>query len=63
LRAGASSLVLSHNHPSGEAKPSRADEILTERIKMGASLFDISVLDHLIITAEGYFSFSDAGLL
>jgi DNA repair protein RadC len=63
LRAGASSLVLSHNHPSGDTKPSRADEILTERIKMGAALFDISVLDHLIITVEGYFSFSDEGLL
>ena len=63
LRAGASSLVLSHNHPSGDTKPSRADEVLTERIKMGAALFDISVLDHLIITVEGYFSFSDEGLL
>ncbi len=63
LRAGASLLVLAHNHPSGEARPSRADEILTEKIKTAASFLDMTVLDHVIVTTEGYFSFADAGLL
>jgi DNA repair protein RadC len=57
------SLVLGHNHPSGSLKPSRADEELTKKIKEAARFLDIKVLDHLIVTTEGYFSFADEGLL
>ena len=57
------SIILSHNHPSGNLKPSRADEELTQKIKVAASYHDIRVLDHIIITSEGYYSFADEGLL
>lgn len=63
LKAGACALVISHNHPSGETKPSRADELLTQKIKLAASYMDIHLLDHLVITSEGYYSFADEGLL
>lgn len=57
------SIVLSHNHPSGNLKPSRADEELTLKIKEAAGYHDIRVLDHIIITSEAYYSFADEGLL
>ncbi|MHB1920800.1 MAG: RadC family protein [Chitinophagaceae bacterium] len=57
------SLVLCHNHPSGNFSPSPADIALTQKLKEGGSLLDIKILDHIIITQEGYFSFSDDGLL
>lgn len=59
----ASSIILVHNHPSGAAKPSDADKGLTEKIKKALDLFDIKVLDHLIVTPEKYFSFADDGIL
>lgn len=61
LKANASSLILSHNHPSGNTRPSDADRQLTRRIKMAGELLDISVLDHIIVTTEGYCSFADEG--
>lgn len=57
------SMILVHNHPSGSLKPSRQDEELTQKIKGASAYFDIKVLDHLIITPEGYYSFADEGLL
>lgn len=57
------SIVLSHNHPSGNLKPSRADEELTLKIKEAAGYHDIKVLDHIIITSEAYYSFADEGLI
>lgn len=63
LKANAVSLMLAHNHPSGSVKPSRQDEELTSKIREGAKFLDIQVLDHLVITAESYFSFADKGLL
>jgi DNA repair protein RadC len=63
LLSNACSLILSHNHPSGSLKPSRADEELTQKIKTAASYLDIKVLDHVIITAEGYYSFADEGVI
>jgi len=63
LEEDAVSLILSHNHPSGSLKPSRADEALTIKIKEAASLLDIRVIDHIIVSEEGYYSFSDEGLL
>ena len=58
-----SSIILCHNHPSGNIKPSQADLEITKKISDGAKLFDISVLDHLIFSEEHYFSFADEGLL
>ena len=52
-----------HNHPSGAAEPSPQDKVLTERIARAAALFDIRLLDHLIISREGDFSFLREGLL
>ncbi|MBL7731309.1 MAG: strawberry notch C-terminal domain-containing protein [Chitinophagaceae bacterium] len=63
LKALAVSMVIAHNHPSGNLKPSRADEQLTDKIKQGSSLMDIKLLDHIIVTKEGYYSFADEGLL
>lgn len=63
LETGATSIVLSHNHPSGSLKPSRADEELTQKIRQAATYLDIKVIDHIIVSDEGYFSFADEGLL
>ena len=63
LEEDATSLVLCHNHPSGNLKPSRADEDLTHKIKEAAKYFDITVMDHIIVSEEGYYSFSDEGIL
>ena len=63
LEQGATSLVLCHNHPSGNLRPSKADEELTDKIKMAARYLDILVMDHLIVSEEGYFSFADGGLI
>ena len=63
LKVAAVSIILCHNHPSGNLKASRADEELTQKIKCAAAYHDIKVLDHLIISNEGYYSFTDEGLL
>ncbi|HEX2533151.1 MAG TPA: JAB domain-containing protein [Chitinophagaceae bacterium] len=63
LRVHAVALILAHNHPSGALKPSRADEELTQKIKGAGTFLDIKVLDHLILSSEGYFSFADERLL
>lgn len=63
IKSLAVSIILSHNHPSGNLKPSRSDEELTQKIKVAAAYHDIKVIDHIIITSEGYYSFADEGLL
>ena len=63
LEQDAVSIILCHNHPSGSLKPSRADEELTTKIKEAAKYFDIKVLDHLIVSDDGYYSFADDGIL
>lgn len=63
IKACAVSIILSHSHPSGNLKPSRADEELTTKIRMAGQLFDIRVADHLIVSRAGYFSFADEGLM
>ena len=63
LEEDAVNIILCHNHPSGNLKPSRADIELTNKIKEAASYLDIKVLDHIIVSDEGYFSFADEGLL
>ena len=59
--AGTTSIILSHTHPSGNLTPSRPDEELTEKIKNAGRLLDIVLLDHVIVTDEGYYSFADEG--
>ena len=57
-------IIMSHNHPSGQLKPSKADLELTSKVKAASNFFDIKVLDHLIISSNGeYLSFADEGLL
>lgn len=63
LKAGASYMILSHNHPSSSLKPSRQDEELTSKIKEAAKYLDMKVIDHIIVSQEGYYSFADEGLL
>ncbi len=63
LEEDATSIVLCHNHPSGNLKPSRADEDITKRIKDAAAFFDIKVMDHLIVSEDGFYSFADEGIL
>jgi DNA repair protein RadC len=63
LKANACSLILSHNHPSGNLKPSKADEDLTRKIKAAGTLLEIKVLDHVIVSTEGYYSFADEGMM
>lgn len=63
LKACASSIILSHNHPSGNLKPSQADIALTQKLIAAGSFLDIAVLDHLIMTSEGYYSFEDEGII
>lgn len=61
LEENATSIILSHNHPSGNINPSREDIMLTKKIKEAASFLDISVLDHIIIGNDKYYSFADSG--
>ena len=63
LKGLAVSIIIGHNHPSGNLKPSRADEELTAKIREAARFLDINLLDHIIVTMEGYYSFADGGLI
>ena len=63
LEEEAVSLILCHNHPSGSLRPSKADKELTVKIKEGGRYFDIKLLDHIIVSEEGHFSFADEGIL
>ena len=56
-------IILAHNHPSGNLKPSRQDMKITKQVKDAARLMRITVIDHLILTDEGYYSFADEGQL
>jgi DNA repair protein RadC len=63
ILSNASSIILSHNHPSGSLKPSSQDIALTTKIKEASKYMDVKVLDHLILTSEAFMSFADEGLL
>ena len=63
LKTLATGIILFHNHPSGNLKPSQADLDITKKLKNSCDLLDISLLDHLIITKDNYFSFADEGLI
>jgi len=59
----ATSLIIAHNHPSGNRKPSDADVKITRKIKNAAEIMDIQVLDHIIVAGDHYFSFADEGVM
>jgi len=62
LEQNATSIILTHNHPSGKLQPSEADIQITKKIKSAGQQLDIPVLDHIIITETGYYSFADEGI-
>ena len=63
LKANATSIMLAHNHPSGNLEPSDADRKITHQLKDAGKILDIPLLDHIILTAEGYLSLADDGYL
>jgi DNA repair protein RadC len=63
LEVGATSIILAHNHPTGNIQPSRANKLLTAKIQKATKVIDIQLLDHLIVSENGYFSFADENML
>lgn len=63
LQSKATQIILAHNHPSGDMTPSKEDIAITRKLRDGGKLLDISVLDHLIVTPEHYYSFCDNGMM
>lgn len=63
LKGNASIIILAHNHPSGSLYPSKSDCELTKKITDGGKLLEITVLDHLIVSNEGFYSFADEGAM
>jgi len=63
LKMLAKGLILAHNHPSGSLKPSKADQQITSKIRQAAKILDIELLNHIIISNEGYYSFADEAVL
>ena len=63
IQQGATSIILCHNHPSGNLTPSEADKNLTKKIIKGGRLLDVKIVDHVIITERGHFSFVDEDLI
>lgn len=63
LKAGASAIIIAHNHPSGNLTPSEADKMITKKLRSAGEMLELNLQDHLIITSEGYFSFSQEGLV
>lgn len=63
IDSGATQFAAVHNHPSGNSRPSNEDKRLTEQLKKAAALFNIRMMDHIIITNDGYYSFCDEGMI
>lgn len=63
IDSGATQFAAVHNHPSGNSRPSNEDKRLTEQLKKAAALFNIRMMDHVIITNDGYYSFCDEGMI
>ncbi|HNP96897.1 MAG TPA: JAB domain-containing protein [Cyclobacteriaceae bacterium] len=63
IKANACGLIMAHNHPSGSLQASQADIQLSKKVKEGGKLLEVSVLDHIIVTTEGYLSLADEGLM
>ncbi len=63
LKANSSSIILCHNHPSGNTKPSEPDKHLTQKLATAGKLLDLPILDHLIISESSFYSFADEGIM
>jgi DNA repair protein RadC len=63
LEIGAHAMILVHNHPSGQLRPSDSDRILTKKLVEFGRFIDMPILDHVILTENGYFSFTDSGII
>ncbi len=63
IRHNSAAVILSHNHPSGVCEPSQADRRITERLQAALALIDVRILDHMIVTHTGSYSFAERGLL
>jgi len=63
IKSNAAGVIISHNHPSGNIKPSESDIRLTQKMQEAGKIMDIALLDHLILTSEAYYSFADNGKL
>ena len=63
LKGNVSGIILSHNHPSGNEQPSKADKDITQKMKQAAGYMEITILDHIIMTRDSYYSFADEGVL
>ena len=63
IRWGATAMIVAHNHPTGNLKPSHSDKALTQKLKEAAKVLDIKLLDHIIVGKNEYFSFADQNLL
>lgn len=63
LEYNATAIILCHNHPGGSTQPSKADELVTQKIKQASCLLDIVLMDHIIVSNEGHFSFAEKGML
>lgn len=63
LLTSATAVIVAHNHPSSQTKPSQADMKITEKLVAAGRLLDIQILDHIIVTPKAYFSFGDEGLI
>jgi len=63
LSRNAAAVILAHNHPSGVAEPSQADELITNRLRDALALVDVRVLDHFVVTGDTIVSFAERGLL
>jgi DNA repair protein RadC len=63
LNCLASAMIICHNHPSGNVQPSEADVAITKKLKVAAEIMDMQVLDHVILTEDNYYSFTDNGIL
>lgn len=63
LQRNATSIILTHNHPSGNLQPSSQDKAITDKLKIASRLMDINLIDHIIVSETGYYSFADYGIL
>jgi DNA repair protein RadC len=63
ILSNSSSVIIAHNHPSGNKKPSTQDKELTKKVKKALNLFDISLIDHIIVTSCNYYSFADENII
>lgn len=63
LKAHAANIILAHNHPSGNTNPSKSDDALTAKLREAGKYLDLPIIDHIIVTNEGYYSYADEGMI